>query len=249
MKVYEYTEQFKIKYCDCDFMDRLKPSIALAFMEEAACASADELGFGYAFLKPKNIAFMVSNVVCEFYQPMRLGEIISLKTWPLIPSYAAFGREYQIYSAKGNLQMNASSRWCAVDIITGKLVTSKFLDNQNYATYNTSRALEIRNWKIPVFAKETGEKRFDIIIANSEYDHNMHVNNTKYADYCFNCFSIDELSQKNLRKFSISYLRQGKEGEKLTFYRKQGELQGQYYTQGFNQADELVVQCEIIFDR
>lgn len=248
MKPYAHIQQFKIKYCDCDFKDELKPSIALALMEEVACDSADELGFGYAFLKPKGIAFMVTNVVCEFYHPIRLGEIISLKTWPLIPSYAAFGREYQMYSSNGTLQMNASSRWCAVDMQSGKLLTSKFLDNQNYDTYNTSRALDINRWKIPVFAKEEGELKFELCIANSEYDHNMHVNNTKYADYCFNCFSIAELSKKRLRKFSISYVRQCKEGEKLSFYRKKGEENGQYYTQGFNEKDELVVQCEMIFD-
>ncbi len=247
MKPYEYVEEFKIKYCDCDFKDQLKPSAMLAFMEEVACASADELGFGYAFLKPKGAAFMVSNVVCEFYNPMRLGENIILKTWPLVPSYATFGREYQIYSKNGELQMNASSRWCAVDVQSGKLLSSKFIDNQDYTTYNSSRALSISQWKIPVFAKEEGDLKFSICIANSEYDHNMHVNNTKYADYCFNCFSIAELAKRKLSRFAISYIRQCKEGENISFYRKHIGDEC-YYVQGFNEKNEIVIQCEIIFE-
>lgn len=39
-------------------------------------------------------------------------------------------------------------------------------------------------------------------VANSEYDHNMHVNNTRYADYCFNCFSVAELKEKKLKGFA-----------------------------------------------
>ena len=248
MKPYEHIEKFKIKYCDCDFKDELKPSITLALMEEVACASADELGFGYAFLKPKGVAFMVSNVVCEFYKPMRLGETVCLKTWPLVPSYATFGREYQIHSTNGELQMNASSRWCAVDVQSGKLLSSKFLDNQDYSTYNSARALQIDRWKIPVFSKEDGALKFTLCIANSEYDHNMHVNNTKYADYCFNCFSVAELAARKLCRFAISYVRQCKEGETIAFYRKKAEDSETYYVQGFNEKDELVVQCEIVFE-
>lgn len=248
MKPYEYIEQFKIKYCDCDFKDQLKPSTTLSLMEEVACASADELGFGYTFLKPKGVAFMVSNIVCEFSKPMCLGETIRLKTWPLVPSYATFGREYQILSASGELRMNASSRWCAVDMQSGKLLSSKFLDNQDYSTYNTARALPIKRWKIPAFSKEDGELKFTLCVANSEYDHNMHVNNTKYADYCFNCFSVSELAARSIHRFAISYVRQCKEGETLCFYRKKAKDGETYYVQGFNKKDELVVQCEIVFE-
>ena len=248
MKPYEYSELFKIKYCDCDFKDELKPSTTLALMEEVACASADELNFGYAFLKPRGVAFMVSNVVCEFYQPMRLGEKICLKTWPLVPSYATFGREYQIYSQEGVLQMNASSRWCAIDVQSGKVLSSKFLDNQDYSTYNQARALDVTRWKIPAFAKADGVLKFQLCVANSEYDHNMHVNNTKYADYCFNCFSIAELAKHTLKRFALSYVRQCKEGEMLYFYRKQGTEDGLYYVQGYNEQDEIVVQCEIVLE-
>ena len=248
MKPYKYIQEFKIKYCDCDFKDELKPSTTLALMEEVACASADELGFGYQYLKPKGIAFMVSNIVCEFYQPMKLGEIITFKTWPLVPSYATFGREYQACGKCDEIYMNASSRWCAIDVQTGKLLSSKFLDNQDYSTYNTARALPVSHWKIPAFSIAESELKFTLCIANSEYDHNMHVNNTKYVDYCFNCISVSELSTRSLRRFIISYLKQCKEGEIISFYRKKADEE-HYYVQGVNEKEEIVVQCEITFER
>lgn len=246
MKPYEHIKEFQIKYCDADFKDEMKTSVALSLMEEVACSSADELGFGYAFVKPKGYAFMVTNVCMEFYRPAMLGETVVLKTWPNPPSYVVFGREYQMLSKSGESLINASSRWCLVDMKTGKLLQSKAIDNQDYSTYNTSKTLENVSWKIPAFKREDGELKFTLTIANSEYDHNMHVNNTRYADYCLNCFSIDELKNRKLKKFSISYVKQCHEGDVLKFYRKRAE-DGSYLAHGFNEAGEIVVQSQIVF--
>ena len=138
MKPYEHIKEFQIKYCDADFKDEMKTSVALSLMEEVACSSADELGFGYAFVKPKGYAFMVTNICMEFYRPVLLGDTVTLKTWPTPPSYVVFGREYQMLSKSGELLVNASSRWCLVDMKTGKLLQSKVIDNQDYSTYNYS---------------------------------------------------------------------------------------------------------------
>ena len=247
MKVYEHCKQFNVKYCDVDFKDELKVSSVLAYLEEVACSSADELGFGYAYVKPRGYAFMVTNICCEFITPITLGEDILVKTWPLPPSHVIFGREYRICSTLGEVCLNASSRWCLIDFATGKLLPSKTIENQDYSTYNTEKVFESVKWKIPSFAMEEGEPKFTLTIANSEYDHNMHVNNTRYADYCLNCFSVSELAEKKLKGFSISYVKQCKEGETLKFYRKKGE-NGEYFVQGVNESSEIVVQSKITFE-
>ena len=246
MEIYEHKKEFTIKYCDSDFKDEMKLSVALALMEEVACSSADELGFGYAYVRPRGYAFMVTNVCMEFLKPVALGEIVQVKTWPLPPTRATFGREYQ-FLLGDEVVLNASSRWCLIDIVAGKLLPSKAIDNQDYSTYNTTRLMENVVWKIPTFMQEEGELRYEMTVANSEYDHNMHVNNTRYADYCLNCFTISELSEEKLKKFSITYVKQCKEGDKLRFYRKNVEP-GVYLVQGFNGNDEIVVQSAIHFE-
>ena len=246
MEKYQYKQSFNVRYCDVDFRDELKPSTALAFLEEAACYSADELGFGYEFIRPRNLAFVVSNVRCEFIRPVKLFEKdVFVRTWPLKPSYVVFGREYQFFSEQDELCVNATSRWCLVDMKTGKLLQAKVIDNQDYSTYNTTKLFEDVRWKLPVFDIGEGELKFTITIANSEYDHYMHVNNTRYADYCFNAFTVEELQKAKLKSFAISYVRQCREGDELRFYRKYEK--GAYYVQGVNQSGEIVVQSEIVF--
>ena len=247
MKLYEHIQEFLVKYCDVDFKDELKVSTTLAYMEEVACSSADELGFGYSYVKPRGYAFMVSNIYCEFIKPVSLGAKIRVKTWPLPPSHVVFGREYQILSDKNELLINASSRWCLIDMQNGKLVKSDAIENQDYSTYNSTRLFEGLRWKIPTFKMEEGELKFALKIANSEYDHNMHVNNTRYADYCLNCFSVAELSGRKLKRFMISYVRQCKECDIIRFYLKKYE-DGSYLAHGFNDANELVTQSQLWFE-
>ena len=247
MEKYEFCKPFEIKYCDVDFKDALKPSALLAYLEEVSCLSADELGFGYTFIKERGYAFIVTGYRCEFKKPIPLGELAHFKTWPTPPSHVIFGREYQVLSNAGDVLVNATSRWCLIDIEKGKILPSKVLEGQDYSTYNTTKLFPDWRPKIPAFSKDEGELKFTITIANSEYDHNMHVNNTRYADYCFNCFSVSELSQKRLKEFSINYVKQCKERQTLRFYLKK-DVDGAYLAHGFNEENEVVVQSQIYFE-
>ena len=246
MEKYEYKQQFEIRYRDVDFKDELKPSVALAFMEEVAGASADELGFGYRFLKPNGYAFVVSNTCVEFARPVALFEKVAVKTWPLPPSYATFQREYLFEDEKGVCVAAASSRWCLLDIKNGKILPSKCVEGQDYSTYNTEKALENVQWKLPKISLQEQTPAFVITVANSEYDHNMHVNNTRYIDYALNCFSLVQLKQKRIKKLSITYAKQCYENDVLSFYISQLD-DGSFLVQGVNQLGETVVQVQITF--
>ena len=57
----------------------------------------------------------------------------------------------------------------------------------------------------------------------SHYDHFRHVNNTKYADFFMDCFTEEELENKTVKSFRISYVKQVKANEELTFYRSDTE--------------------------
>ena len=246
MELYEHINQFKIKFCDVDFKDEIKISALLSYLEEVSCTSADELGFGYEYIKGRNCAFFVTNYYLECVQPITLADIIEVKTWPTPPSSVIFGREYQISTRGKGLQLNATSRWCLLDMQTGKILPAKTLDNQDYSTYNSTKLFSDMRWKIPTFALEESALRFVMTIANSEYDHNMHVNNTRYADYCMNCFSVTDLSRRKLKSFALSFVRQCKEGETLRFYLKQSQVE-EYFVQGVNEQEEIVVQARINF--
>ena len=59
--MYRHCKDYEIRYTDVDFQDNLKLSSLLSLMEESACLSAEELGFGYSVLQPKNVGFIMVN--------------------------------------------------------------------------------------------------------------------------------------------------------------------------------------------
>lgn len=246
MEKYQHIQPFHVRFCDVDFQNVLKLSTTLAFFEEAACYSADELGYGYEYVKAKGLAFVLTNLCCEFLRPVRLfDKDVKVRTWPLPPTFATFGREYLLCVGE-EIAARASSRWCLYDLKNGKIEPAKSITEQDYSTYNTDRVFERTNWKVPAFSLEEGELSYVMRVGNSDCDHNIHVNNTKYADYCFNVFTMEELAKRRLRYFSIAYAKQCKEGETLRFYKKYAG-EGKYYVQGVNENEEIVVRAEMDF--
>ena len=64
--MYRNIKNYELRYTDVDAYDNLKLSALLSFMEESACRSADELGFGYDDITPHNIGFIIANWYINF---------------------------------------------------------------------------------------------------------------------------------------------------------------------------------------
>ncbi len=245
MKKYIHTQKYHTRYSDVDFKDELKASAILTFMQEAACTSADELGFGYDVIKQKNLGFITASSYVKVLKPIGV-EPVTVNTWPTPPRHVIFERFYELMNEKKETCVLACSRWCLVDWNTLKMLPGSTLSDQDYSTYNTDKCIAVPTWKVPAMERNGAEKVFQIAIANSEYDHYMHVNNTLYANYVFNCFTVELLKGKYLDSFLINYIKQTHEGDVLSFYRveKQDNVFDIY---GLNAEGEMCVSAEVSF--
>lgn len=216
--MYRHIKTYEIKFTDCDPFDNLKPSSLLAFMEESACLSADELGFGYGAVAPKNLGFIIVNYYIELTCPVKLGEVLELHTWPIRPKNVTFFRDFELF-VNGVKVGVATTRWCMIDTRTFKMMpVSVFFSEGDFNSYNTERSIEFNSWKIPAICN--GELVYSKKVSCSDYDHYFHVNNTKYADFMLDVFSVDELTNKYIKNLQITYVKQCKIGEVIELYRK-----------------------------
>ena len=216
MGFYAHKKKYELRYSDCDFQDRLKPSALVALTQESACRSADELRFGYEDLKPKNVAFVIVGTYCKFYKDISFNDALEIETWPLPPRRVFFERDYCV-RANGETVAAIASRWCLVDFATFSLRTADVLgEAHDTCPYRDEKCVEAV-WKVPK-ARE-GKKIGARTVMLSECDHYYHANNTRYADYFFDCFTQDELS-RSVDYFQISYEKQAKAGAVLEFYRE-----------------------------
>ena len=241
--MYRHIKVYQLRYTDVDAYDNLKFSSLLSFLEESACLSADELGFGYDDVAPKNFGFIVVNWYVELNRSIKLGDELTVHTWPLKPRHLIFLRDYELYCGKEKVG-TCSSRWCMVN--TDKFMparTSEFFPESFFDNYNTERSIDFNEWKIPAIV--CGEDAYSRIIRFSDYDHYFHVNNTKYADFMFDVFSAEELRGKSLSSVQITYVKQCKEGERIDFVKAKQD--GFYLVEG-KVGNELRVQMRIRFN-
>lgn len=215
--MYRNIHTYDIRYTDVDFKDELKLSSLLSVLEESACYSADELGFGYDDISPKGIGFILANWYIELYRPIKLKEKLTVHTWPRTPKNTIFIRDFELYSGKEKVGVG-TTRWCMVDLATFSILpTSAFFGDGTNRGYNDTHAVEFNSWRI--MPLKDGEKKYEKYVSYSDYDHYNHVNNTKYADMCLDAFSVQELENKHLEKVLITYVKQCKYGELIEFYR------------------------------
>ena len=244
MSDYCHKKEYALRYSDLDYADRLKPSSLLALTQEAACLSADELGFGYDALKPQSLAFIIVNSYCELLQPVEIGEILTVETWPLPPRHVIFERDYRVTGKKGTVA-NIASRWCLVDFKDFTLLTPERLGEVNAnCPYRNEKTVEVPSWKIPKLC-DSGREVFRMTVGSSRLDHYLHANNTYYADFFMDCFTADELSARKLKSFQIAYVKQAKEGSELVFYRRD---EGEVTILEARLEDEVIAQFRAVFD-
>lgn len=208
--------EYGIKYTDVDAYDNLKPSALLSFLEESACRSADELGFGYDVISPRGLGFIIVNNYIELYRPIKLGEKLSVHTWPLKPRHMIFLRDYELFSGSEKVGVS-TTRWCMIDTRSFTMTpASSFFPEGFFDGYNTERSVDFKNWKLP---SASGDAVYTKLITYSDYDHYFHVNNAKYADFLLDVFSAEDFKDKYISKLQVTYSKQCKMGERLDMYK------------------------------
>ncbi len=226
--MYLHKKDYEIRYTDVDFNDNLKLSSLLSLLEESACLSADELGFGYAELQPKNIGFILVNWYIELFRPIALGDKLSVHTWPIEPRFCTVFRDFELYVGGEKVGV-ATSRWCTVDLASFNMVPAKNAIGREIV-YNDFRSVQFNAWKIPQLSP-SGETDYVKYVSYSDYDHYNHVNNTKYGDFLMDVFSPEELKNMSLSSVQITYVKQCKYGEKLEFFKRKTD-DGYYLVEG-----------------
>jgi len=245
MSGYCHKKSFSLRYTDVDFRDELSLSALLAVAQQAACTSADELGFGYDDLKPRNIGFLVVNNIGEIFIQPNLDETITVETWPLPPRRVFFERHYRVKGEGGRLIAALASRWCMVDLSTFSLLTPDALgETHARCPYNPEKSIENPVWRIEKL--KDAREVYRMTVRNSQCDHYFHANNTRYADFFLDCFTMDELKDRTIKRFSVTYHKQAKEGAELSFFRKD---EGDTSVLEARGGDEVFTQFSVTFGK
>ena len=208
-----YKEKLDVKYSEMDQNLALKPFSLLNFLQDIASKNAEEWGFGYSYIYPKNYAWFLIKYHMEFTD-YPIGEYeLELITEPRGYNKLFAYRDFELYS-KNNLIGRMTSMWSLVDINTRSItpVANVITDNPRM-TQHEKREDDLSFAKISTISKSSIEKEFEV--RYNDLDVNGHANNGNYIVWAFEPLSFEFKNTHKIKTIDMVYKKEAKFGEKL----------------------------------
>lgn len=208
-----YREEIKVKYSEMDYNQALKPFSLLNYLQDIASKNAEDLGFGYSFITPKNIAWFLLKYHMEFEEYPINVENITLKTQPRGYQKLFAYRDFEFWEGD-KLLGRIASIWSLVDITSRNLIPINIgLENNPGMPPYEKKEDDLIFEKIKTPAKIDSEKEFEV--RYNDIDVNKHANNGNYIIWAFEPLSFEFKSNHKIKTLDMIYKKEIKLGEKL----------------------------------
>ena len=206
-----YKQTYKISDLHVDRWGRARPS-ALAFLAQSAAGGhCNLLKLDWETLAKKNLFWAIIRQRVQITRlPMR-GETVTVETWPMPTTRAAFPRATVGYDAEGKELFRVMGLWILMDIQTRAMVVPGKSDVELDGIVRGNELAPPGS----ILPKEL-EHALPRTVVYSELDRNGHMNNTRYLDWVMDLLPAQFHREHPLRDFLICYHAEALEGQTIT---------------------------------
>ncbi|MDR2913696.1 MAG: acyl-[acyl-carrier-protein] thioesterase [Tannerella sp.] len=202
-----------------DFRGRVTIPMIGNYLLHAASNHASQRGFGFNDMTEKDTAWVLSRLAIEMIRYPEMSEPITLYTWIDEVGRLFTSRCFELTDRTGGTVAYARSIWAAIDIRTRRPTP---LDTEALSVYLSDRICPIEKpGKIAAIEAESDGIPYQV--KYSDLDINGHFNSIKYMEHLLDLFDLDLFREKEVRRFEISYLSEGRYGMPLTLHKKETE--------------------------
>lgn len=197
-----YSEPLEVRSCSCDMFSVWMPTAVLSAMQEAASAHVALLGLDRNVMTAMDLGWVLSRLKVEFTRLPRVGERLTIETWPTPNRHLFFPRSHVFRDATGAQIGCANSLWATMNLTARRveksdLVLSRLPENRDLAPAAGMPATVKPLSVAPVVGS--------ILPGFSDLDANGHVNNTRYMEWCMNALGLDVLRTRCLTAFDVNF--------------------------------------------
>lgn len=204
-----------VNYKDIGFDFKLRPDSLVSFFQEIAIHHSDKVGYDAETLQNMGVAWVLNKLYVDVTEYPVLGDKITVTTWSSgIAGVKAF-REF-IIRMNGTDTVRAVSMWTLVDIASKRIKRIPAYLSEAYETENfKATSFPIASYK--VVKSFEGEERLLQTVRFSDFDTNMHMNNTAYVNILDSALKRYIGKGIEINEFFINFQKEvGFEVEKLT---------------------------------
>ena len=207
------TNNINVKYSEMDHNLALKPFSLLNFLQDIASKNAEELGFGYSYIHPRNLAWFLIKYRMEFDEYPVDVQDLTLKTEPRGYNKLFAFRDFELYK-EDKLLGRMHSMWSVVDIDTRSIVpVSVAIPNNPLMAPFEKREDDLKFSKIATISNPVLEKEFEV--RYNDLDVNGHANNGNYIVWALEPLSFEFKNTHKIKTLDMIYKKEAKFGEIL----------------------------------
>ena len=213
-----YEKNYQLRVSDFDHSDNLRPSAMLDIFQSVASEHATKLNIGYSELLQQDSAWVLLRMRYDVIKRVGFGiENVVAKTWPHMAGRVDYDRDYCIESVDGERLVNASSKWCIINMQTRRIVTGNAVYplEEYFSEVIYPEGLK----KLTIFELD-GADVFEGYAGHSCLDHNGHVNNVKYNDFILDALKLEK--GECIKAFEINYINEMQVGAFTLYMKKDG---------------------------
>ena len=236
-----YEERINIKYSETDQNLAMKPFALLNFLQDIASKNAEDLGFGYSFIHPKNYAWFLIKYRMEFEEyPVDIQEL-TLKTEPRGYNKLFAFRDFELFK-EDKLLGRMHSMWSVVDIESRSMVPvpTVFSENSRMVPFQ-KRDDDLGFVKISPITNPTLEKEFEV--RYNDLDVNGHANNGNYIVWAFEPLSFEFKNTHKIKTLDMFFKKEAKYGECIISELEIKDNTTTHRIRNLNNEDLCLIEC------
>jgi len=198
----KYTQTIVLRTADCDMFGTWRPSAILEVMQETAGIHSAQCGLPRNVLDEMGVAWVISRTRVEMQRLAHAGESLTVETYPTPNRHMFFPRSHIFRDASGEVIGSANSLWVLIDFESRAVVKRDDIAAMLPDNRDLKPAAGMPATVRPLAGETvTGE----IIPQFTDMDVNVHVNNTKYLDWCCNALGVSVMQSHCLMRFDVNY--------------------------------------------
>lgn len=205
-----YRKEYNVYATEVDRYGRLKPSAMLLYIQNISGLHCDSYSLTYEELASRGIFWAVIRHRVEINRLPMEHETITLETWPMPTTAAAYPRSTVATDEKGNVLFRSHCLWVLMDLKNRTMLLPKksgvvvdgFLRGDELST---PRSL------IPKALEQLLSRQ----VVFSDLDRNGHMNNARYLDWLQDLNPSSFHEAHPIREVNLCYLNEALEGQNL----------------------------------
>ncbi len=174
--MYEY--KGRIRYSECDRYGRLSIAGVIDYLQDIATLHSEDMNVGLAYLAERDLGWVVTNYTMNIRSLPKMGEEITIKTYPHSMKACVAARSFEMIDKKGERFAEAISTWALMNI---KEMKPAKVTDEMLTAYDPLIRPEFTPETLKLKAEGDEEKVGEFKVSEAEIDTNGHMNNGAYA--------------------------------------------------------------------